>query len=340
MGADLGDLNARARGLSTRLLRREDLTALARQPDLPSLAAALERAKVVGRGGAAGAEALELSVRRWGGGMLRLLGRWAGTRSAALPLIYDAEDRRSIRSLLRGAAVQAPAGQRLAGSLPTPTLPERALEALAAAPTVAAMWALLSAWHHPFAPVLAPHASDARPDLLMLELALGRAAALAATAAARRSGSGALRRFVRDGIDLENGVLALLLTGAGDEVRAEDHFREGGRRLNRERFLAAAGAASPAAAGSLVAGALAGTPFARLFATGASDPARLEEGLDSRRLDDLTRQVRLSPLEPTTTLWFAWRLRAQVVDLQRIIWTVALDAPRQPLVDRLGSAAA
>ena len=340
MGPEWGDLNARARGLASRLLRPADLAVLAREPDLPSLAAALERAKVAGRGPSAEAEALELSVRRWGGGMLRLLGRWAGGRSTAMPLIFDAEDRRSLRSLLRGAAARVPANQRLAGSLPTPALTERALEALAAAPTLGAMCALLSTWRHPFAAALARHAGGPRPDLFILELALGRAAAASATAAARRSGSAALRRFVREGIDLENGILALLLVGAGDEVAAEDHFREGGARFTRARFLAAAGAPSRALAGSLIAAEWAGSPFGRRFASGANDPARLEEELDALRLDALKRQARVSPLEPTTLLWFAWRLRAQVKDLQRIIWTVALDAPRQPLLDRFTSAAA
>jgi len=250
------------------------------------------------------------------------------------------EDRRSLRVILRGVAAHVAEGPRAAGLLPTPTLPERALEELASLPTVAAVGGLLAAWRHPFAMGLAEVARSAKPDLLTIELALGKAAAATAVAAARRSGSRALAHWVAESIDLENGLIALLLAGAGEDLVADAHFLPGGHRLIRERFLEAVATRASAAAGARLAPAFCGTPYADAFEREGRDPARLEGELATLRLQALTRQVRRAPLEPTTTLWYALRLHEQVIDLQRIIWTVVLGAPRQPLIDRFTTVAA
>jgi hypothetical protein len=48
--------------------------------------------------------------------------------------------------------------------------------------------------------------------------------------------------------------------------------------------------------------------------------------------------MRLAPLGPGPVLWFALRLRAQVVDLQRIVWGAVLSAPRADLAAALVTA--
>ena len=173
-----------------------------------------------------------------------------------------------------------------------------------------------------------------------IELALGKAAAATAVAAARRSGSKALAGWVTESIDLENGLIALLLAGAGEDLVPDAHFLPGGHRLIRERFLEAVATRVPAAAGVRLAAAFSGTPYADAFEREGRDPARLEGELSALRLQALTRQIRQTPLAPTTTLWYALRLHEQVIDLQRIIWAVVLDAPRQPLIDRFSTVAA
>ena len=267
------DVNARARGLGTRLLRSADLRALAAAADLPALAARLDQygIAVETREGELRAESMEGAIRRWAGRTVELLARWVGPRADALPLVFDEEDRRSIRALVRGAVARIPAERRLFGLLPTPALPVRALEELAALPTVEEIAALLALWRHPFAGAVEA-AKGAEPDLPAMDRALAAAARARAEAAARRSGSGPMRRLVRE-----------------------------------------------------------------LFA----DPSELPEDAALReRIVRLTRQVRQIPLEPLTTLWVALRLRGQVIDLQRIVWSVALGAPRGTLAERWISVAA
>ena len=267
------DVNARARGLGTHLLDRRALESLATASDLPALVEEMARSGIAieTRGGAIDGAAVEAGIRSWSAGILRTLERWVGARSDALPLVFDDEDRRSIRALVRGVVARVPADARLFGLLPTPTLPSGALEALASLATVEEIAALLSAWRHPFASAVAA-AVGAEPDLLAFDRALATAARLRAERAARRSGSGALRRLV-----------------------------------------------------------------AELF---AAEPPADEAAALAARIRGLTREVRQAPLDPLTTLLVVLRLRAQVIDLQRIAWCVALGAPRTILHDRWISVAA
>lgn len=335
------DVNARARGLETHLLGRGRLEALAREPDLPALVAALRRDGVV-TGEDAGPTPpadLELAIRRWAAALLRTLERWAGERSLALPFVFDDEDRRSIRAMLRGAAQHAPPGARIEGLIPTPALPERALEELARATTVASVVSLLSAWHHPFAPSLAPVVGVADPDLFALESMLARAAAARAGAAARAAGDPALSRFVAEAIDLENATTAIVLSMEGRDVRPKDLFVPGGPRLSIGGFEEAIATHEPGAAGARVARALSGTPYADVLLRAGRAPGAVEDEMLHCRLRATAHEVRLAPLGPIAVMRFALRLRAQVIDLRRIVWTVALDAPRGQAGDALATVA-
>lgn len=336
------DVNARARGLGTHLLKRRDLDALAREDDLRTLGEALARVGIVPLDGAGitGAEALERGIRHWAGKFLGVLARWVGTRSAALPMVFDLEDRRSLRACFRGAVAGTPAARRLAGLVPTPALPERALAALAALPTVDGIAALLSAWRHPFARDLAWVTAGGPPDLLAIERTLGRAALGSAVRAAARSGCRALGVLVAEAIDLENVAQALILVRAGERSAPAEWFLPGGSLLTLEEFTDAVGSKASDATELRLAKVFAGTPYARAISEGATDPARLETEFLRQRIALLTERVRVAPLEPITTLWVACRLRAQVIDLQRIVWTIALGAPRAPLLERWASVAA
>lgn len=327
------DLNARARGLGTHLLEPAQMAALSREPDAPSLAAALRREGVLTTAmtEAPSPQDLELAIRRWAAALLRILARWAGSRAAVLPLVFDEEDRRSLRSVLRGSVQHVPAEQRLAGLIPTPALPERALEELARTATPADAAALLAVWHHPFATTVLPAAAAAQPDLFALDLALSRAVAVRATDAARQSRSGTLRSWVRDTIDLENARSAILLSTAGDDVVPADVFLPGGQHLTFPAFERAVMAREPGAVAMQLATAFAGTPYGATFMHAGRDVAALEHELVQQRMDELARERRRAPLGPLPVLWFALQLRTQVVDLQRIVWTVALNAPRGSL---------
>lgn len=334
------DVNARARGLGTRLFARVQLESLAGASDLAALTEAWRRIGLpmaAEREVATSAE-LEQAVRRWAAAALRILARWAGARTAALAVIYEEEDRTSLRAIVRGALRGASAAERLGGLVPTPTLPERALDTLARQQSPAAIAALLSAWRNPYGAPLAA-ASTPHPEPFALDLALDRTFARRALAAAQRAGA-ELEAFVRETIDLNNAVTALVLAVAGRDVVPKDAFLPGGARVSIAAFEEAI--AAPAIAGMRLATAFDGTPVAEPFRQvaggGRGNLASLEDALLRVRIRALARQSRLAPLGPAPVLLFALRLRAQVRDLQRIIWGAALSVPRGALAAALVTA--
>ncbi len=333
------DVNARARGLGTRLFTRGQLESLARAGDAAALTDACRRLGLplaALRETATSAE-LELAVRRWAAAALGILARWAGPRVAALAVIYEEEDRKSLRAIVRGAMRGAPAEARIGGLVPTPALPERALEELARQPSPAAVAALLSAWRNPYGASLAAPAAVGHPDPFLLDLALDRTFTARALSAAQRAG-GDLTAHVRETVDLTNALTALVLAVAGRDVVPKDAFLPGGDRVSITVFEEAAALGEPGAAGMRLARALAPAAVAEPFRHVAPDLAGLEDQLLRVRIRELTRQTRRSPLGPAPVLWFALRLRAQVVDLQRIIWGAALSVPRGALAAALVTA--
>jgi vacuolar-type H+-ATPase subunit C/Vma6 len=333
------DVNARARGLSTHLLGRGQLAELAGAPDLPALAARLRDAGLtLPETAEPTAAELELAVRRRAAGELAILGRWTARRPELLAVLFDEEDRRSVRALLRGAVERASAGLRIAGLVPTPALPERALEELARAPTPAAVAALLIAWQHPFGPPLAVRARSPQPDLYALELALGRAAAARLAGVARRVG-GLLAAYIHESIDLDNALGAVALASVPTEVAPREAFLTGGRRVPLETFERAVATRDPAAAAERLAKAFGTSLLAAALRDHGDDLATLEDAVLRARIAALDHLARREPLGPAPLLAFGLALRAQTLDLHRVIWGVALGAPPALVTGELVSAA-
>jgi vacuolar-type H+-ATPase subunit C/Vma6 len=321
------DVNARARGLATHLLGHADLAALSAAPDLPTVAARLRDAGfTVPETPEPTAADLDLAVRRRAAAELAILRRWTARRPLLVAALFDEEDRRSVRAMVRGAVQHAPADLRLAGLVPTPALPERALGELARAPTVAAVAALLVAWRHPYGPPLAARARSAEPDLFALELALGQAAAARLETVARRGGEH-LAAFVHETIDLENALGAVALASAPTDVTPREAFLPGGRVLSLETFERAVATRDPAAAADAVATAFGAGSVAAALRRHREDGAALEDAVLRCRIAALARVARREPLSPAPLLAFALALRAQTVDLHRVIWGVALGVP-------------
>ncbi len=319
------DVNARARGLITHLLSPAQLAQLEMATSLELLAADLRVAGVDVGAETDTAAGLEHEVRRWAAGRLKTLMRWFGARADALAVLLEDEERRSVRALLRGCAQRAPAEERLAGLLPTPALPETALAELAQQPTIHAIVNLLAAWRHPYAEALRSEGISPQPDLMALELSLARAFASRALTQARRGGRGPLLAHAMLVIDLENAQAAMALAGdaASDPRR---FFLPGGRRLVADRFQEAARAGTLMAAAEVVAPAFEGTPFAAVIRAAPLDPGRLEPNLLRAEIRQLDQVRRRDPLGATTLLHFMLLLRFQLVELRRIIWSVALSA--------------
>ncbi|MFN7955704.1 MAG: V-type ATPase subunit [bacterium] len=344
----------RAAGLMARRLDRRALDELAEAPDLPALAARLARAGIpVAEAGSSapravpGASAaparptalgLELAVRRHAAHAIGTLARWLDVDGArdALAVFLDAEDLRSVRALIRGAVVGAPAESRLAGLVPTPGLPNRALELLAREPRPARIVALLVAWRHPFGAALAPVVSEgAEPDLFRVEAALVDAFARSATLGAARVGE-PLTALVAEIVDASNLQAALRLAAEGHDVDAPRAFVEGGAVLDRAAFVAAASAAEASDASAILASACERRDrgLAAAVRGAAGDPVTLETALAARRARILRGRVVSAPIGPARVALFFLALRNEVRNLRALIWGIALGVP--PEIRRAG----
>lgn len=324
--------DARARGLGQHLFRRAEIEALAGTPDLPTLVRNLGRSSQLTQPieEPATVARIEAAVRHTAARYLGLLAKWDGAMPA-LAVFYAGQDRRALRAMLRGAIQGAPGDVRLAGLLPTPDLPERALVLLARQPSPGKVAAHLVVLRHPYAERLSPVCAAAHPALLDVELALVRAYADRIGKAARK-GDANLVAFARERIDVCNLQLALLLAAGPRDVDGAKCFVEGGRWLSRRDFALACaeeGALPGVAASARLSRALAGSPLAPLVGTAERDPAHLEH---AALVSSITRQRAVAlrdPLGSAPLLVFLLRLEAQSLDLLRVAWGAALGAPAE-----------
>ena len=332
------DVNARVRGLGTRLLGPESLAELARAPDLPALAAALQaRGLLGGEPPVATASALALALRRAAARDVRLIHRWLGSRDELVAVVLDAEDRRSLRALVRGAVAGAAAETRLAGLVPTPRLPERLLRELADRSRVREQAALLVTAGHPAGAPLLAAAGESDPDLFALELALLRTFAERASRGARRAG-GLLAEYVGTWIDLENCRTALELTARQGDEPAHTTFLPGGRELELPAFARAAAAATPGDAARILGNALGGGTFALLLRHHAGNLTALERAVQVELTAWLRHHARLDPLGPAPLLLWFHRLAAQAEALGALVWSIDLGVPAERRVARVSAA--
>ena len=320
------DVTARVRGLASRLLGRQVLERLAKSPDLTTLAKQLEgtayhTAEALDARAPIG---LERQTRRAAGERLSTIAKWSGDRAEALAPLFEDEDRRNLRALVRSIVGNVAVEKRMAGLLPTPSLPNAALEALATQPRVRDIGALLASWENPYGAAILSEAVGTRIDLFALQLAIDRTYAARMLDKAQQIGEPVLS-FVQTQLDAENVSTALAAASGALENRASAHFIEGGKLIKRDEFehLAALPAAE---AHAQIARLVAGTVFAPLapeHATG-SDDAML-----TAQLRELRRTVRLDPLSMGVILEYVLRLRAELEDLARIIWGITLRIPRR-----------
>jgi vacuolar-type H+-ATPase subunit C/Vma6 len=275
----------------------------------------------------ASASALDLALRRSAAAPVRILRRWLGDREGVMAVGLDLEDRRSLRALVRGAAEGAPAEARLAGLIPTPSLPERLLVELAGRARIRDQAALLIAAGHPYGSAILAAAAGAIPDLFTIELAIARTFAERSLRGARRACS-FLRDYVRGLIDQDNCRFVLLLAGMEPAGSAASAFLPGGR-LTQARFERAAAAGEPHRAARIAGEALTAR-LAGLLQRHAADPAALEEALEAHDLEYLRHQARLDPLGPAPVLWYLRQLRQQSIALARLVWSLDLASVGAP----------
>jgi hypothetical protein len=277
---------------------------------------------------------------------LGILARWLGPRRPVLAMVYDDEERRSLRTLLRGAAQGAAPAARVRGLLPTPALSERGLELLSGADSPAALIRLLVRQGHPAGRALQAAASAGpatpagRPGLFRMEMALSMLFSVRVARAARRGGR-LVRRFAATLIDLENAWTLLGLRSWYRDVEPADLHLPGGAILSRQLFLALAPASTGDAArlhrGLEVA--FRPTPLGRLFGKDADARSPLESRALAALIAWLRSEARREPLGAGVLLGVLQRIRAEAHDVRAAVGGAELGAPLATVESLLVTAA-
>lgn len=323
----LGDINTRARGLRTRLLQPRDLERLAHARSLFVLQRELSALGVTAAEGPSTPGALETSIRRRAGELMGIVGRWcSGDRRAILAVLLEDEDRRSIGRILRGAEQGVGSDVRMSGLMPTSELSERALQTLASQPTMADVVRMLVLWRHPLGLALVETVSGTRPSLFEAEVKLQRAYADRALSRANEGGSDLLE-YVRQVIDVMNAWSVLLHFPERDEAIGDLVFVEGGRWIDRATFADLLAESTIDEARARLAEVLGQSPVGRPFADDSQDFAALESAVLRAQIDEQSQAARLHPDGAAPVILFALELRAEVLNLRRIIWGITLQAP-------------
>lgn len=321
------DVNARARGLASHLLGAERLQGLRNVVDLKDLVTQLEQSgfHLSIDSTLLTPKLVEEGLRRDAGRKLFLLARWCGPRRQVLQIIFEEEDFRSLRTLLRGAVAAVSPEIRLEGLIPTPALPMRALEELARLSDIRAIGTLLVLWNSPYAAVI--RKQDHRvTDLFQLEVDLAREFLKRSLAAARR-GDHFLQSYTRLFVDLENLRSALVLASQSHEQTPERSFIPGGERLTLDRYRAVATSTGPEPV-RLLAALFPHTDMQSALPRRLDSPADVEDAILALLIHKARRAARLLPLSSATVLLYALSLRFELRYLQRLVWGLALNAPK------------
>ena len=327
MARYLGDINARARGLRTRLLDARALEHLARASSLAALQRELSGLGYVPADTPATPAALERGIRRHAASLLHILERWCGEeRRAALAVVLEDEDRRSIQAILRGARQGKAAEVRMAGLVPTSTLSERALHILASQPTPTDVIRMLVLWNHPLGTPLAGAASGPHPSLFQIEVELQRAFARRALARAREGGP-QLVEYVQQLIDSMNAWSALLHFVERDPKIGELAFVDGGRWITADAFETLLNLETRRQVQARLAWELRRSPLTNVFRDDIDSLGEMETAMLRAQMEWQTRAVRVDPTGAAPVIGFAIELRAETRNLRGIIWGVALRAP-------------
>lgn len=265
---------------------------------------------------------VEAGMIRSLGARMATLARWAGPGGDGLLPLFLEQDASNVRTILRGIAGAVGPDRRLAGSVPTPSLDRKALEQLARSRTAGSLAATLTTWGHPLGASLLEEAGEAHVDLFRLEVALNRGYAEAASEAARRAGPH-MRRFVSESLDVRNALAALTLVGARTEGDPLELFVEGGELLGREDFARAAAAVDRTSAAEVIERAAAGSLLAEALAEPPFTAAALSSRTREARIRRLEREGRTDPISALPVLLLVLRLRSESVRLRHALWAAA-----------------
>ncbi|HEY0673762.1 MAG TPA: V-type ATPase subunit [Longimicrobiales bacterium] len=324
-------LNARAAGMATHLLAARELRPLAHAASMNAFAEAIGRHGATCVPDEPVAATLELALRRAAAAQLSTLTRWAPSADSLFVLELE-QDQRSLTVILRGLAAATKSAERIAGLLPTRSLPEAALQRLSTAAHPQQIGALLIAWQHPLAQVVVDNSAEPL-DTLRVETALAREFARFIVRRIRHPGA-RFRAYVRESLDVLNITTALALLMFEEQADVDAFFVPGGARVTRVAFAHALKATSYLDAASILAAALDDSTIALALRAWNGEPD-LERRLLRARAEQWRVYARRDPLSCAPTIAYLLDLRLELSQLQCILWGLEARVPGDVIEQRL-----
>jgi V/A-type H+-transporting ATPase subunit C len=251
--SDIYFLDTRLRAMRAKLLSRRDYEKILALPDLSGVVSAL-RESPYGRsidsvgGGTTDVARIEEALRRdFSDTLSRLRAISSGDCGEAVRFVLGRWELQAVKTVVRGKAVGASAGEILSALVPTGLHDEAALEEMCRQPDLRALANLLVTWREPWGPPLLRALNEYREprELHLLESALDRSWFRQAEDRLRSirppgpgpDGEGALSLFVSLSVDTTN--LLTALNAVEERIVMADrgrHFLPGGRILERNAF--------------------------------------------------------------------------------------------------------
>lgn len=336
MAADFGYVNARVRGLRSRLLPEGFFGEQVGVEGFAALSAALAQSPYARELEEARAEhgplaAVDAALARNFVRITRsLLEASTGDAHELIALLLRRYDLANLKAVVRGLHAGRDADETMVAVLPAGSLNASVLRAMAGAGDVAAAGQPLAVARHPLAEAFRQAAAGYRSDgdLLRFEVALDRAFYAQWTADARRLPAPAgFRRWARTEIDATNLRTALKLRGR--DTAPGDYFLAGGRDLTEAAYA------------RLVALPV-GEPLPQLGGvlapvSGARDASEAEARLVAV-LDGVVRRLSLDPLDVGLVADYLRRKERETAQLRLLARGKFYGVPRAALAKELGDA--
>jgi V/A-type H+-transporting ATPase subunit C len=245
---DYGYINARIRGMHSRLFDRKAYDALIIRQDIPSIITELEKTpykKEIEEASIlySGINAIEYALRK---NLIRtyqkILGLVRGDLAEKYILIFlNKWDVQNIKTILRGKNIHASHDEIKECLIPAGELDEVTLSELLKQPDVRSVVDLLATWEQPYALPLTDYIDEysENRDLVILEYALDKFYYQRALEAVKGKSieEQIVRRRIKKEIDAHN--IKSIIRIINDNVEWEDArnlFLEGGLRIDEERF--------------------------------------------------------------------------------------------------------
>ena len=327
---DYGYLNARVRGMSTRLLAGEVYPALLDTGDLESFAARLSEAPNYRReiereradAGGLDIHAVEAALlAAYAEDVRKVRQIGAGRPRALVDIFLSRYDLHNVRTLVRGVLRGRPADQIRRGTLPLGAFTKADLEELAAAGDLPALAATLVTWGMPFGEVLRGllRQYSGEGDLLRFDSALDGAWYPWAIARATAIGGGEdLAATLAAEVDLRNIVSLLKLARQGAEAAHAREFIIEGGTLKRRLLAEIAEAQDLRAALDVVGRTRYGEALGGVDFGGTATVSAVERLVERLLVRNFSRLFRKDPLGFPTMLGYLWRRHAEFTDLRLI----------------------